>query len=139
MSLEVREEGGCFVCGTHNAAGLKARIVSDAAQRTARCRVTFPAHYQGWEGVLHGGLLATLLDEVSIYAGRTICPDLVTAELNVRYKKPVPVGVEVEFSARVTGERRRLLDIEATATVAGAVHAEAKASVFMLGGAAPRP
>jgi uncharacterized protein (TIGR00369 family) len=106
----------CFVCGVENHHGLRIKFYEEAAGKVL-ARATVPEHFQGYPGIVHGGIIAAMLDEVS---GRTIMGDndaprwMVTASLSMRYRRPVPVekplklvGVLKEDSgntARVHGE-----------------------------------
>ena len=83
----------CFVCGRANLYGLKLAFYETAPGEVS-ATYTVPEHYQGYPGVVHGGIIAAMLDEVT---GRTLMPSggtrfMVTAKLSVRYRKPVPVG-----------------------------------------------
>jgi uncharacterized protein (TIGR00369 family) len=82
--------------------------------------------------VVHGGIIAALLDEACIYAGLGIGKQLVTAELTVRYKKPLPVGEEIIITGEVVEKRRKVLRIKAQIMVADDVYAEAESRVFIL-------
>jgi acyl-coenzyme A thioesterase PaaI-like protein len=83
----------CFVCGVENLNGLQINFYEvESGKVTAG--VTVPNHFQGYPGIVHGGIIAAMLDEV---AGRTVIEIdpprwMVTAKLSVRYRKPVPVG-----------------------------------------------
>ena len=71
-----------------------------------------PEH-QGWNGVIHGGLLATLLDETMsqwLWARNIVT---MTAEMTTRYRTATPVGVKLTIEARRVAERGRLLQMEA--------------------------
>lgn len=80
----------CFVCGRENPVGLKLDFFTPAPGQ-ARTEVTLTSHYEGYPGVVHGGIIAAILDECG---GRAHMEDprkfMVTAQLNVRYRKPVP-------------------------------------------------
>lgn len=124
----------CFLCGRQNPVGLKITWVNDRATRQVRARVVVPEHFNGYPGVVHGGIVAAILDET---AGRAVLLDgdadnlMVTVKLEVRYRKPTPTGVpltavgwviqQTETRARVAGELR-LED--------GAVTAECEALLF---------
>jgi uncharacterized protein (TIGR00369 family) len=67
-------------------------------ERTIECRFTGSEHQAGAPGVLHGGVQAALLDEALGVAVRTGVEDeerVVTAEFQLRYRRPVPLGEEV--------------------------------------------
>lgn len=130
-------DGGCFVCGKENPAGLQAVFGQDPETGSARCRISLDAVFQGWQGVVHGGMLATLLDETAIYACRNQVEQVVTAELQVKYRQPAKVGVELEFSARIRERKRRLFTVDAEVRQEGKLIAEAEVRVFAL--ETPRP
>jgi len=72
----------------------------------ARTEVTLPSHYEGYPGVVHGGIIAAILDECG---GRAHMEDptrfMVTAQLNVRFRKPVPVETPLTVIG-IAGKRR---------------------------------
>lgn len=83
----------CFVCGLANQFGLKLRFrVTGPGEVT--CVYTVPERYQGFPGVVHGGIVAAMLDEVCWRAHMGIRPlrIMFTARLDLRYRKNVPVG-----------------------------------------------
>jgi len=94
---------GCFGCGIDNPHGLQLPMFPDGDG--VRARWTAPAHLGGWPGVLHGGISATVLDEVMAWVpySRTGRPT-VTGELRVKYRRSVPVGVPLELDAWATDE-----------------------------------
>lgn len=130
--MEIADDARCFVCGSENSRGLQAKFEIDPEQLSSRCLISLPGDFQGWQNVVHGGVLATLLDEASIYACRTTAPQCVTAELSVRYKKPVPVETPLEVSAKVVEQKKRVFLVEAAIAVDGTVHVEASTKVFRL-------
>jgi acyl-coenzyme A thioesterase PaaI-like protein len=98
----------CFVCGRDNHVGLKVKWDEHREARELRGTVTIPEHFSGYPGVTHGGIVAAVLDET---AGRTILMDggfddlMVTAKLQVVYRRPTPTGVPLEVVGRL---RRRV-------------------------------
>lgn len=115
-SLNLVDDHGCFACGKNNPDGLK--LIFDYPG-PGRCRAEFvpSAKFQGWQGVLHGGIVSTLLDEALAHAlggaerggGGS---GAVTAELKVRFKKPVPVGSKLILTGRVLGTKGRVAEAE---------------------------
>lgn len=101
----------CFVCGRENPAGLKVRWEHDDATGETRGSVTLPDHFNGYPGVAHGGIVATLLDEAagrSILGGGGFDDLMVTAKLEVAYRRPTPTGVPLQAVGRLvrrTGTR----------------------------------
>ncbi len=103
----------CFVCGLQNAGGLKARFLFDGTQ--AFTEMTASEQFEGYQGIYHGGILATLLDEVMIKAILARGIFAVTAELTVRFKRPVTTGDRIRFSGKVTSVKGRLYATEGEA------------------------
>lgn len=130
--MDLDKDRGCFVCGQENSTGLQAVFSCDRDNLRSCCRLTLGERFQGWQGVVHGGVIASLLDEACIYAGRSLAETLVTAELSVRYRKPVPVGREVTVQGEVLERRRKVLKVRAKLELDGELHVEAEARVFLL-------
>ena len=100
----------CFICGLDNEMGLKTRFYETEDQELIAVCTPKPEH-QSYPNRLHGGVSAAILDET---IGRAICArygDMVwgvTMELNLKYRKPLPYGVELEAIGRITEDRGRL-------------------------------
>src|SRR5580692_6726462 len=95
MRLEPNPSNACFGCGGANARGMKLVFEQDAAAQRVRGMLRVGAEYQGGPGFVHGGIIATLLDEVMGKVGRFRNARTVTAELNVEYLRPVPVDEDL--------------------------------------------
>lgn len=102
---EIAKYSGCFVCGDTNAVGLGARFYFDEAAQKAICDITADESYAGYKNVFHGGITATLLDEIMIKALLAEDVFVVTAEMTVRFKKPVFTGDCLRFEGRTTGRK----------------------------------
>jgi uncharacterized protein (TIGR00369 family) len=72
----------------------------------------FPGHFQGWEGVLHGGLISTVLDEIMIKAAAQKGFKCVTAELNIRFKKPALLKKTFTLKGKVKEVKKRIIFAE---------------------------
>ncbi len=128
----VAADDHCFVCGADNPIGLQAAFQTDVASRTSFAELTLAEHYQGWQQLTHGGIIAALLDEACIYACRSLADECVTAELKIRYRKPVPVGTQIEVRGRLLDSSKKIWSATAELMIAGVVHAEATARVYNL-------
>ena len=106
MDKEFNDNGRCFVCGPGNPEGLRLEFGMDKDRGEAEAKVIFPERYQGWEGVVHGGLLATVLDEAMIKAAWGKGLRCVTGEITVRYTKPARTGEIHCLRGRVTSEKK---------------------------------
>lgn len=127
--MQLADDQMCFVCGPKNPIGLKLEFsfIGDVYVT----RFTPGPEHQGYVGVTHGGIVATVLDEVMarlVYAkGR----NAVTAEITVRLKHPARTGEELLFSGWIEGERGRVIDCAAEARdSSGRVIAEAAARLL---------
>ncbi len=86
----------CFGCGPANAQGLQIAF-RRTGEHAVEATYPVPAHYCGATGVIHGGIQATVLDEVMGKAAQTALPDgdarrIVTAEMSVRFRRTAPTG-----------------------------------------------
>lgn len=98
----------CFVCGTENPIGLRARsyLVDDHVELAFTPR---PEH-AGWTDVVHGGLITTVLDEVMTWAAIVVRERACfAADFSVRLRTPLAPGTPCTAIARVESERRRVL------------------------------
>lgn len=82
--------------------------------------VTYGPEHQGHPGLVHGGILATTFDEVFGMFRTFSYPPVVTAELTVRFLRPVPVGSTVRFEAEILEQEGRRLRVSGTGSVDGA-------------------
>jgi uncharacterized protein (TIGR00369 family) len=114
MAKEFRDDRVCFVCGEKNPAGLKLRIRTDAGRGESAADVTFPEYLQGWAKVVHGGLLATVLDEAMIYAAKAKGLKCVTGEMTVRFVKPASTGVTYTLRGRFVEDKGRIVLAESS-------------------------
>jgi uncharacterized protein (TIGR00369 family) len=108
-------DGGCFGCSKSNPAGLQLRFFRAPSGDEVRGSVLVPDRFHGAPGVVHGGIVATILDEFSCAAAVHLGGSrVVTGELTVRYQAPCPVGTGLEARARVRdASHARYLVIEA--------------------------
>ncbi len=131
--MDVVDDGRCFICGKDNPVGLKASFIIDSENRRAETTVFIPEYFQGWQGITHGGIISALLDEICAQACMGAGMQVVTSELKLRYRAPVPTGSTITVKGEVTGERRRLVDAKGIAELDGKVVAEAEVIMFRVG------
>jgi uncharacterized protein (TIGR00369 family) len=89
----------CFGCGRANAAGMHLEFSYDEEQRKVMGKFALGERYQGAPGIIHGGIVALVLDEGLSKVSKLYGVRAVTAELNVEYLRPVRVGIEIEVEA----------------------------------------
>jgi uncharacterized protein (TIGR00369 family) len=123
----------CFVCGRDNALGLKARWESDRATREVRSHLVIPERFNGYPGVVHGGIITAILDEAM---ARSVLVDggfddlLVTAKLEVTFRRPTPTDTPVTAVAKLVRRVGNRAIAEAELRLAdGTVTARAEATM----------
>lgn len=102
-------EGVCFVCGENNADGLRLSFEIDQEKRALTSVWVPEARFQGYKGIIHGGLLATLLDEAVAKLAFEVGLAAVTGEMKIRYLKPAGVGERLTIRGRLTREKGRII------------------------------
>lgn len=112
---ELPHTHSCFVCGESNPQGLRLRFETDGHIVQARFRPR-PEHV-GFKNVVHGGLIATVLDEIMVWACAVQTRQFAfCAELNMRFINPLPPGVEVIVTGELTANRKgRIFEAKSTA------------------------
>lgn len=128
--MQVLDDGRCFICGKDNPIGLKATFITDPVRRRAETHVRIAEAFQGWQGITHGGIISALLDEICAQACMCSGLQVVTSELKLRYRAPVPTGSVVTVIGEVVAERRRLITAQGRLELNGAVMAEAEVTLF---------
>ena len=124
--MVLTNDAWCFVCGQDNPIGLRLRWRLDP-DGLARAEFRPGRQHQGWRGVVHGGILASLLDEAMAQRLRFSGAHAVTASLTVRYRRPAPTSGLLIAEARLVAERSRAYVLEACVRGEdGAPYAEGK-------------
>lgn len=120
----------CFGCGSQNPFGLK--LTFEENEDTYITHFTGRPEHQGYDGIMHGGIVSTLLDEIMaryIYAKGM---NAVTGKLEVRYLKPTPIGVPLLIKGRVVRHRGPMYETEGSIELPdGTVTAVGAAKVFV--------
>lgn len=123
----------CFACGKDNPIGLRLMFMENVDSYST----TFTAgpEHQGYDGIVHGGLVSTILDEVMaryIYAKGF---NAVTARLEVRFRQPTPIGKLLTVIAKIVSQRGKLYELKGQVILPdGTVTAEGKATVAVVEG-----
>jgi len=99
----------CFACGATNPIGMRLHI--ELAEGAARTEWVVGDDYVGWSDKLHGGIVATLLDEVMAWAPSSYDSWAVTAEMNIRFRAPASPGERLTATGTVAGRRRRIYEV----------------------------
>ncbi len=112
-SVQARRYDGCFACGAANPQGLHLsfRVADDGA---ARAEWRAGRAWEGFEGILHGGIVTTLLDEAMAHAIVARGLHALTCELRVRMRKHVATGDIVKIRGWIAEQQKRRILAEAS-------------------------
>ena len=96
----------CFACGELNEIGLHLKLNLEPGK--CWTELELPRRFEGWEGIVHGGILCTILDEVMAWS--LVASDNwgVTARMSIDFRKPVTVGQAIRAEGWITESRRRI-------------------------------
>jgi uncharacterized protein (TIGR00369 family) len=129
--LELSDDGMCFGCGRHNPIGMKLEFEFENGEYVAE--FTPKAEHQGWKGITHGGILATLVDEVMGNLAWNSGHSAVTAEMTVRYKRPAHTGECLRIAGTISSVEGRLVSCKAEIrNLEGTVIVEAAAKMVIV-------
>ena len=132
VPLSARPQSFCYACGPDNPHGLRLHFTR-TEQGEMIAEWTPDAYTEGFRGIVHGGIVSTVLDESMAKAVVAIGQEALTAELRVRFRRHVAAGMPVQVRGWVAGRKRRVIETEATLTGAqGTEFAHAWASFLVL-------
>ena len=109
--VQALDDHNCFGCGAQNPVGLHLQFYRLPGDTGAWASWTPTKNFEGYNGMIHGGIICTLLDEImawSLYARQTWA---VTAKMETAFRKPVLVGEPVRLVGTVTRDRGRAIQI----------------------------
>ena len=122
----------CYVCGKKNPIGLAVEFEIDGAARSIQAKFVPQDVHEGYEGIVHGGILSALLDEAMAKLAFGLGIPAVTAEILVKFKSPASAGEELSISGRLTQETHRLIKAEARIERGAVVVAEATGKLLRI-------
>lgn len=129
MTTEERLSDGhshCLFCGSSNPMSL--RLAFEALEDGGvKALYTAPPELQGYDGIVHGGILASLLDSAMTHCLFHMGVRALTCDLHVRYLQSVPMGVPLEIRARVLSSRLPVHLLESEVRADGTLMARAEA------------
>ncbi len=100
---EIFRYKNCFVCGEKNIGGLHAKFFYDGEKAFADVLAT--ENFEGYHEIYHGGVIASLLDEVMIKVLLAENIFAVTAEITIKYKLPVRIGTKLRFTGKLINQK----------------------------------
>ncbi|MGI8562878.1 MAG: PaaI family thioesterase [Candidatus Dormibacter sp.] len=104
--MDVTYDHQCFGCGANNPQGLQMRFEPLSGESV--CEYVVPQRYQSWEGMIHGGVVALMLDEAVGWAAWHADRPGVTGKLEVRYRQALKSGERIRVVGRIDRARRSL-------------------------------
>ena len=120
----------CFACGQKNPIGLKLSFQWDG--KIARAEFTPTKYYQGWSGIIHGGIINCILDEAMTYATYFEGLNCLTAKMQARLKRPALVDEPIVATASITKKTRKLVETKAAIALKdGTPIAEGTSTMFI--------
>jgi len=111
--MKLESNGNCFVCGKNNPNGLHLSFEVNKEKQTLKTTFVASPTYQGWDGIVHGGILSTLLDEAMANLVYELGYQAVTASIEIRFKKPAPILEPLLLYGEVTEVSKRLIRAKA--------------------------
>ncbi len=111
MNLE--DDGYCFVCGPENPIGLKLKFSFNG--KTIKTEFISKKEHQGYLNIVHGGIISTLLDEAMVKLALAMDIPVVTAQMDIRLRKPLRVGEKIIVEAEILNNTTKLLEAYAKA------------------------
>jgi uncharacterized protein (TIGR00369 family) len=128
-TLPLEDDAYCFACGRLNPQGLKLSFKTVSPGKVQTGFTALRVH-QGYKDVVHGGIIATLLDEAMAHAAISSGSLAVTAAIEIRFKKPFRVGETALVEAAIEKENRGLFEASATLSVDGGLVASGRARLL---------
>jgi uncharacterized protein (TIGR00369 family) len=126
----VKESDKCFACGPKNPIGLKLKFNWDGQE--VKAKFTPSEYHQGWAGLVHGGIISCLLDEAMSYAALYSGVNSLTAKMQTRFKRPLPIDEPLTVTGSVTKKTRRLVETRAELKLADdTLVAESTATMYI--------
>lgn len=124
--IVLKDDNNCFVCGRNNKLGLKLDFNLNTNE-TISCEFIAKKEYQGFSGIVHGGLLGLIMDEAMVNLLWKLGIKAVTAEFVMRLQSPAYVGKKLTFNASIEKKAKRIFYTKSSCSCDGALIAQATA------------
>jgi acyl-coenzyme A thioesterase PaaI-like protein len=134
ITLSAQSQDACIVCGPNHPHGLRIRYELAGDGSVAANWIPTP-EWEGFRGVVHGGIISTVLDEAMAKAVAAIGCKTMTAELRVRFRQYAETGERLQVRGWVVRHKTRLIETEAKLVAADGserAHAWAKFLVVVM-------
>jgi uncharacterized protein (TIGR00369 family) len=107
----MKDYNNCFVCGSENPIGLK--LDFSYAEKSASVKFILSKNFEGYPGIIHGGIVSSLLDEAMAKSFLQTGIEAVTTNLNVKFKRPVKAEQIHILRGEVVNETKRTFECKA--------------------------
>ncbi|PJA29823.1 MAG: hypothetical protein CO189_01250 [candidate division Zixibacteria bacterium CG_4_9_14_3_um_filter_46_8] len=125
----------CIICGRDNPMGFNMDFISENG--AVRGKVTPDRKFEGYGGILHGGIVSALLDEAMAKALFAVDIVSVTIGINVRFRKPVKIGQEITVRGEAGSIKKKVAFASGEILLPdGTIAAESEGKFFILEGVA---
>lgn len=129
MPYSLVDNDYCFVCGKGNPLGLS--LSFKETHDGVYASFILERQYQGYKGIIHGGIIAAVLDEAMIKAASQKGFNAITAEITIRFKNPLMIGEKATVAGKVIKKSRRLITARATIDKDDIIIAEAEGKLYI--------
>lgn len=111
MSNTLEDDNYCFVCGEKNPSGLNLKF----SLRDGKILTEFTPQkiHQGYKDIVHGGIISALIDEAMVQAALKNGIPAITAEITIRFKRPLMVGEKTIVEATIEDIKRKTIETSA--------------------------
>jgi uncharacterized protein (TIGR00369 family) len=110
-TMNLADDGYCFVCGDRNPIGLKLKFSFEG--KTIKTYFIPRKEHQGYKDIVHGGIISTLLDEAMVKLALAMDITAVTASMEIRLKRALYIGERIKIEAEVLKDTRKILEMTA--------------------------
>ncbi len=131
MEVNIERDSFCFCCGKDNERGLHLSFTYPR-NGEAETSLSIPDYFQGWRKVTHGGFLSTILDEVMAHACLGMAQTAVTAEISVKFKKPVETGSRIKAVGTAVDMKGRVINTKGTISNESGEHVAEATARFVI-------
>jgi len=123
----------CFACHPNNNYGLRLKFYADDDKQEVFARIKPEQHFNGFPGILHGGIQCALIDEVAYWTMFDSIKKIgLTAKIDLNFLKPVPMDTELSIIGKINTVQKRRATVEtAIKDQQGEIYTKAEVLYFL--------
>lgn len=110
-AITIANDHKCFGCGRLNRHGLQLTFHPNASGSGVWTRFVPTGAFEGYGGMIHGGIISTILDEVMAWSLYRQATWAVTGQMTTRFRKPVLVGEPIRAIGTIVNDRGRVIEM----------------------------